>query len=117
MVGYELDLRSLRGTRRTVPMVAGGALLVPMALAMGAVVVFRPGFESNTRGLTELIALDVGLTGGIIDRNLFTVLVLMALIMALVTAPVLSRLRLPALAVPEREQVPATPPPPAANEP
>lgn len=76
----------------------------------------------NTRGLTELIALNVGLTSGIISRDLFTVLVLMALITTLVTAPVLSRLRLSAPAVPEREQVPATPPPhhrpsPAANEP
>ena len=63
----------------------------------------------NTRGLTELIALNVGLTAGIIDRNLFTVLVLMALIMTLMTAPVLSWLRLPAPVVPKREQVPATP--------
>jgi Kef-type K+ transport system membrane component KefB len=71
----------------------------------------------NTRGLTELIALNVGLTDGIIGRRLFTVLVLMALIMTLVTAPVLSWLRLPASAAPEREQVPAAPPPAAANEP
>jgi Kef-type K+ transport system membrane component KefB len=49
----------------------------------------------NTRGLTELIALNVGLTDGLIDRKLFTVLVLMALIMTLITGPVLSWLRLP----------------------
>lgn len=46
LVGYELDLRSLRRTRRAVLLVAGGALLVPMALAVGAVFAFRPGFES-----------------------------------------------------------------------
>jgi Kef-type K+ transport system membrane component KefB len=60
----------------------------------------------NTRGLTELIALNVGLTDGIIDRDLFTVLVLMALIMTLATAPMLSWLRLPAPAVLQREHVP-----------
>jgi Kef-type K+ transport system membrane component KefB len=44
----------------------------------------------NTRGLTELIALNVGLTAGIIDQRLFTVLVLMALITTLATGPLLS---------------------------
>jgi Kef-type K+ transport system membrane component KefB len=46
VVGYELDFRSLRETRRVVPAVAAAALLVPMALAIGAVFVFRSGFES-----------------------------------------------------------------------
>lgn len=71
----------------------------------------------NTRGLTELIALNVGLTDGILGRKLFSVLVLMALIMTLVTAPVLSWIRLPAAAVPELKPVPAAPPPSVANEP
>jgi Kef-type K+ transport system membrane component KefB len=44
----------------------------------------------NTRGLTELIALNVGLTDGLIDQRLFTVLVLMALVNTLATAPLLS---------------------------
>jgi Kef-type K+ transport system membrane component KefB len=44
----------------------------------------------NTRGLTELIALNVGLTAGIINQRLFTVLVLMALITTLATGPLLS---------------------------
>jgi Kef-type K+ transport system membrane component KefB len=46
VVGYELDFRSLRGARRVVPMVAGGALLVPLVLAGGAVVIFRPALEA-----------------------------------------------------------------------
>jgi Kef-type K+ transport system membrane component KefB len=47
----------------------------------------------NTRGLTELIALNAGLADGIIDSNLFTVLVLMALITTLATGPLLSAIR------------------------
>jgi Kef-type K+ transport system membrane component KefB len=43
----------------------------------------------NTRGLTELIALQVGLSAGIIGPELFTVLVLVALITTLMTSPLL----------------------------
>lgn len=46
----------------------------------------------NTRGLTELIALNVGLTAGIISGELFTVLVLMALITTFMTGPLLGAL-------------------------
>jgi Kef-type K+ transport system membrane component KefB len=44
----------------------------------------------NTRGLTELIALNVGLSAGIIDQRLFTILVLMALITTIATGPLIS---------------------------
>jgi Kef-type K+ transport system membrane component KefB len=44
----------------------------------------------NTRGLTELIALNVGLSAGIIHQRLFTILVLMALITTIVTGPLIS---------------------------
>lgn len=44
----------------------------------------------NTRGLTELIALNVGLTDGLIGKRLFAVLVLMALITTMSTGPLLS---------------------------
>lgn len=44
VVGYELDWRSLHGRRRAVPFVAAAALLVPMALGTGAVLIFRSGF-------------------------------------------------------------------------
>ena len=47
----------------------------------------------NTRGLTELIALNVGLTAGLIHQRLFTVLVLMALVNTLATAPLLTMMR------------------------
>jgi len=44
----------------------------------------------NTRGLTELIALNVGLSAGIIHQRLFTILVLMALITTIATGPLIS---------------------------
>ncbi|MFH8407402.1 cation:proton antiporter [Streptomyces sp. NPDC018019] len=44
----------------------------------------------NTRGLTELIVLNVGLEAGIIGPEMFTVLVLMALITTFMTGPLLS---------------------------
>lgn len=44
----------------------------------------------NTRGLTELIALNVGLTDGLIHQRLFTILVLMALVNTMATAPLLA---------------------------
>jgi Kef-type K+ transport system membrane component KefB len=47
----------------------------------------------NTRGLTELIALNVGLDDGIINQRLFTVLVLMAMVTTLATGPLLSVIR------------------------
>lgn len=44
----------------------------------------------NTRGLTELIALNVALNAGIINAQLFTLLVLMALITTIMTGPLIS---------------------------
>jgi Kef-type K+ transport system membrane component KefB len=45
------------------------------------------GLLLNTRGLTELVVLDIGLKAGIIDTRLFTVLVLFALITTAATMP------------------------------
>ena len=47
----------------------------------------------NTRGLTELIALNVGLSEKLINQRLFTILVLMALITTFMTSPLLSWIR------------------------
>ncbi|HET9895058.1 MAG TPA: cation:proton antiporter [Streptosporangiaceae bacterium] len=47
----------------------------------------------NTRGLTELIALNIGLDAGLISGRLFTVLVSMAVLTTLMTAPMLSLIR------------------------
>ncbi|WP_067463338.1 cation:proton antiporter [Nocardia amamiensis] len=47
----------------------------------------------NTRGLTELILLDVGLSTGIIGTDLYSLLVVMALATTALTAPLLNLLR------------------------
>jgi len=44
----------------------------------------------NTRGLTELIVLNIGLTTGLLSPQLFTVFVLMAVLTTCLTAPLLS---------------------------
>jgi Kef-type K+ transport system membrane component KefB len=48
------------------------------------------GVLLNTRGLTELIALNVGLQAGIISKRLYTVFVLMALVTTVATGPLLA---------------------------
>ncbi|MFG2119387.1 cation:proton antiporter [Streptomyces sp. NPDC048710] len=75
------------------------------------------GALMNCRGLTELVALNLGLQLGVIGPSLFTILVLMALITTAVTSPALSWFR--------RVPVPDDPPeasapsqnPPATSQP
>jgi Kef-type K+ transport system membrane component KefB len=50
----------------------------------------RIGALMNARGLMQLIALNVGLEAGIASQDLFTSLVLVALITTIMTAPILS---------------------------
>nr|WP_280714454.1 cation:proton antiporter [Kitasatospora sp. MAP5-34] len=98
--GIAIDLRSLSG---------GGlrflAVLLPLAVGgkvlggyLGARVGgLRPhdsltvGILMNTRGLTELIVLSIGLTAGLLDQELYTALVLMALVTTVMTGPLISR--------------------------
>lgn len=47
------------------------------------------GVLMNTRGLTELVILTVGLELGVIGDTLFTVMVIMALVTTLMAAPLL----------------------------
>src|SRR6478609_7979690 len=49
------------------------------------------GVLMNTRGLTELVILNVGKQLGVLDDELFTMLVLMALITTAMTGPLLKR--------------------------
>jgi Kef-type K+ transport system membrane component KefB len=57
------------------------------------------GVLMNTRGLMELIVLNVGLDLGVITPTMFTTLVLMALITTFATSPILKWV------YPEREQL------------
>jgi Kef-type K+ transport system membrane component KefB len=50
------------------------------------------GIMMNTRGMMELIVLNVGYELGIIPRPVFFIMVMMALVTTYITAPVLSRL-------------------------
>ena len=50
------------------------------------------GFMLNTRGLTELVVLNVGLTSGILSVDMFTVFVVMALVTTAMTGPALDLL-------------------------
>ncbi|MER5354073.1 cation:proton antiporter [Kitasatospora sp. NPDC002551] len=51
------------------------------------------GALMNCRGLTELVILNIGLELGVIGQDLFTMLVLMALVTTALTSPALNRLR------------------------
>jgi Kef-type K+ transport system membrane component KefB len=47
------------------------------------------GILMNTRGLMELIALNIGLDIGVISQTVFTIMVLMALVTTFMTSPLL----------------------------
>ncbi|QZY30464.1 cation:proton antiporter [Nocardioides coralli] len=47
------------------------------------------GVLMNTRGLTELVVLNIGLSVGILDEELFTVMVLMAIVTTIITEPLM----------------------------
>ncbi|SFC19113.1 cation:proton antiporter [Streptomyces aidingensis] len=55
-------------------------------------VALRIGALMNARGLMQLIALNIGLEAGIVGRELFTALVLVALVTTVMTVPMLNRL-------------------------
>jgi len=46
----------------------------------------------NTRGVTELVFVSIGLSIGVIDGAFYTAMVLMALVTTAMTGPVLNRL-------------------------
>jgi Kef-type K+ transport system membrane component KefB len=50
------------------------------------------GVLMNTRGLVELIVLNIGLDLGVLTPRLFTMLVLMALVTTMMTSPLLAAL-------------------------
>ncbi len=67
-------------------------ILVATLGKLGGTLVAGLGALMNTRGLMELIVLDIGLDMGIISPTLFAMMVLMALATTMSTAPLLSLL-------------------------
>ncbi|MGZ5583694.1 MAG: cation:proton antiporter, partial [Usitatibacter sp.] len=61
------------------------------------------GVMMNTRALMELIVINVGYDLGVISRQVFTMLVLMAVFSTVITTPLLRRW-LPKALAPEREE-------------
>jgi Kef-type K+ transport system membrane component KefB len=85
----------------------GGAFLGAMIMKFGLRDSLALGTLLNTRGLVELIALNVGLDLGILSPTLFSMMVLMALVTTLMAVPLL-KIILPAqITPPKSEQVPA----------
>jgi len=65
------------------------------------------GALMNTRGLMELIVLNIGYDLGILSLRIFTMLVLMAIITTLMTVPLLNLFRDKALAGARRSVPPS----------
>jgi Kef-type K+ transport system membrane component KefB len=70
----------------------GGTLLASKAVGLDWRDSAALGILMNTRGLVELIVLNIGLDLGVISPRLFTMLVIMALVTTIMTSPILSRL-------------------------
>lgn len=71
----------------------GGSALAAAATGMRWRPAMALGILMNTRGLMELIVLNVGLELGVISPTLFAMLVIMAVVTTVATTPVLDRLR------------------------
>lgn len=89
----------------------GGSTLAARFVGLGWREASAIGILMNTRGLMELIVLNVGLDLGILSEELFTMMVLMALVTTWVTSPLLERF------YPRRQMFAAPPAEPAAAPP
>lgn len=96
--GLKVDIRGL-GAEHIVPMLGILAVAI-IGKYVGAYVGARLqsvphwqasslGLLMNTRGLTELIILNVGLEKGLLSQELFTMMVVMALVTTVMTGPLL----------------------------
>jgi Kef-type K+ transport system membrane component KefB len=65
-VGYEIDFRSLRGHGRSAPLIAAGALLVPLALGSGIALGGRREFsaigEQHASGRSFVLFIGVAIS-------------------------------------------------------
>lgn len=97
--GLKVNIQGL-GTEHIVPMFAILAVAIVgkyVGAYVGARVQKVPHWQAsslgllmNTRGLTELIILNVGLEKGLLSQELFTLMVIMALVTTVMTGPLLS---------------------------
>ena len=68
----------------------GGAMLTARFTGVSWIDSFALGALMNTRGLVELVALNIGYDLGLISPRIFTMLVIMALVTTAMTGPLLS---------------------------
>jgi len=71
----------------------GGTILAGRLTGMPNRLAARLGILLNTRGLMELVVLNVGLDLGVISPRLFTMMVIMALVTTAMTSPLLELVR------------------------
>ena len=71
----------------------GGTFVAGRLVGMPSRFAAQLGILMNTRGLMELVVLNVGLDLGVISPSLFTMMVIMALVTTAVTAPLLALFR------------------------
>ncbi|WP_230884691.1 cation:proton antiporter [Planomonospora sp. ID82291] len=90
-----LDLSSLGTLAAILAVAIGGKLLGSYAAARAAGVAGRQSWALatllNTRGLTEIVILTVGLQKGVLDNELYSLMVVMALVTTGMTGPLLRR--------------------------
>ncbi|MET8336476.1 cation:proton antiporter [Streptosporangium canum] len=91
-----LDLSSLGTLAAILAVAVGGKLLGSYAAARAQRLPNRPSWAMavllNTRGLTEIVILTVGLQKGVLDDELYSLMVVMALVTTAMTGPLLRRI-------------------------
>jgi Kef-type K+ transport system membrane component KefB len=102
IAGFNLDLTGLNVTgladlAAILAVAIGGKLLGAYLAAAAHRLPRRQATElavlMNSRGLTEIVVLTVGLHAGILDHQLYSLMIIMALITTAMTGPLLSAIR------------------------
>lgn len=70
----------------------GGAMFSAVTVGFSWPEATAIGVLMNTRGLMEMVVLNIGLDIGVVSRGLFTMIVLMALVTTAMTTPLLDRI-------------------------
>lgn len=69
-----------------------GAAVAGRAQGLGSRQAAAIGVLMNTRGLTEIVILTIGLSAGVLTRELFSLMVVMAILTTVMTEPLLRRI-------------------------